>query len=66
MALRVTISTNNLRATMYIYKQLPDASGNKSRMDTDALALVKKLGLKVLATVSLVTYDPVWKSESFR
>jgi len=41
---------------MYIYKQLPDASGNKSRMDTDALALVKKLGLKVLATVSLVTH----------
>ena len=51
---------------MYLYKQLPDASGKKSRMDTDALALVKKLGLKVLATVSLVTYDPVWKSESFR
>lgn len=66
MALRVTISTNNLRSTMYVYSHLPDASGKKSRMDTDALALVKKLGLKVLATVSLVTYDPVWKSESFR
>jgi hypothetical protein len=40
---------------MDIYKPLPDASGNKNRMDIDALALVKKLGLKVLATVSLVT-----------
>ena len=48
---------------MNIYKQLPDASGKEDRMDIDALALVKKLGLKVLATVSLVTYDPVWKSE---
>jgi len=65
MALRATISTNNLLSRMYIYKQLPNASGNKSRVDTDAVALVKKLGLKVLATVSLVTYDPVWKSELF-
>jgi hypothetical protein len=40
------------------------ASG-KDRTDIDALVLVKKLGMKVIATVSMVTYDPVWKAEPF-
>jgi hypothetical protein len=38
---------------------LSEASGNKGRNDIDAIVLVKKLGLKVIASGSLVTYDPV-------
>ena len=48
-----------------IYNQLPDASGNRRRLDINALALVKKFGLKVIATVSMVTNGPVWNSVCF-
>jgi len=34
IALRATISTNNLRASMFIYKQMPDASGKKKTVWT--------------------------------
>jgi hypothetical protein len=47
------------------FLSLPDCIRQKDRKDIDALVLVKKLGMKVIATVSMVTYDPVWKAEPF-
>ena len=59
-----TVTENNLSKVRQAVNLLPEVSGNKDRTDNDAIVLVKKLGLKAIASGSLVTYDPVWKSEN--
>ena len=54
-----TVNGNNLSKIRHPVNLLPEASGNKDRIDNDAIVLVKKLGLKAIASGSLVTYDPV-------
>lgn len=54
-----TVNENNLAINFIVGLFIVEASDNEDRNDIDAIVLVKKLGLKVIASGSLVTYDPV-------